>query len=169
MCCTKHKVIWHGHIQLASVLCSLSAANWVMCQWCLGALRFHSALKVADCDKPLPVYFLWNLQYFTPWWRWQCLPLGFGSQARLALLAPLAPRPWPCLWVWMDTFQLDWAPSQEITAGFTSHPNKALCSSTHTHASRAVPPLFPEHSPHCSLWMYTPQPPTHTEKGRKKR
>lgn len=33
-------VIWHGNIQVASVLYSWSAANWLMCQWWITALRF---------------------------------------------------------------------------------------------------------------------------------
>uniref|UniRef100_A0A665T0Z1 Versican core protein n=1 Tax=Echeneis naucrates TaxID=173247 RepID=A0A665T0Z1_ECHNA len=36
----------------------------------------------------------------------------------------------------MDTFQLDSAPSLEITAGFTPHPNKPPCYSTHSYYLR---------------------------------
>lgn len=104
----------------------LQPTDWDF-QWYLTTLRLHFVCGVADCDKPPPYFFLWNWPDFTQWRRWQRWPLRFAHRPLWPPWLSWPPCSCPCLRVWMDTFQLDWAPSLEITAGFIPHPNKALC------------------------------------------
>lgn len=97
-----------------------------------------------------PVHVHLTAPLFVPW----------TCQVLLAL-----PGLWPCPLIWMDTFQLDWAASLEITAGFTPPSVK---THTHTHASGAAPSLFPKHSPHCSQWLTSlPSPKREKKVGEK--